>query len=310
MEKPRALKKGDAVGLAAPGGAFDRRDFERGAAALEAAGYRVVYREDIFERSLYLAGDDERRAGELRELFADPEARAVFTVRGGYGALRLLPYLDRDFFRKNPKILVGFSDATILHAFFQNRCGLVSFYGPHLVSHISAGPGDPSFDRLFSLLSGDERPDDLCGGGLETLSEGRAEKKAVRGRLAGGCLSLLVLTPGTPLFRSNRGKILFIEDVGEAPYKVDRMLTYLRQAGYFEGVGGVVFGEMVRCENPGGGPPGVREAILNAVGDLPAPILHGCLTGHGETNLTLPLGALAELDVEKRTLALKEPVVS
>jgi muramoyltetrapeptide carboxypeptidase len=249
--------------------------------------------EGIFEREGYLAGDDPRRLAELWAALEEPETAAILCARGGYGTMRLLDRLPTDRIRRARKLLVGFSDVTALHAAWA-RAGLRSLHGPMVATLGDAREG--LVDRFVGALTGGRpapRP-------LEPVVPGRAEAP-----LLGGNLAVLASLSGTPYFPPLAGSVLFLEDVGERPYRVDRMLTQLRLAGVFAEVAGVVVGAFTECKP---GPDGVTvESVLrDRLGDLRVPVAFGLPAGHVEDNLELPLGAPVELDAVKGELVFLE----
>jgi muramoyltetrapeptide carboxypeptidase len=274
------------VRVIAPGSGFEPAPFEAGLAVLrDGLGLRPRFRDDITAREGYLAGNDQRRLDEWNEAVADREARAIFCARGGYGAMRLLPALDPSPLLAHPKLLVGFSDVTALHARL-NRAGLATLHGP-VVTQLGRAPGD-ALDQLASLLFGAGAEPGLAG--TATIRPGR-----VTGPLLGGSLTLLAHLCGTPWLPSLRGAILFFEDVGERPYKLDRYLTQLSLSGALDGVAGVAVGQLTGCD---GGPDGGGEALAavrRLVAALGVPAIEGLPAGHEDRNLALPLGPRATL---------------
>jgi len=239
LKKPPPLRRGDTIAIAAPASCFDREAFLAGVARLEQLGFRTRFREDLFSKKRYLAGDDARRFAELKEFLLDDEVRAIFTARGGYGSMRLLPLLaelPRDLL---PKILMGYSDITSFLNFAQQQWGWVTFQGPVVAKDISERMAPTGQASLLRCLSDPDPLGVLQPEGLATLHPGTA-----RGRLVGGCLSLIVCSLGTPYQLNTKGSILYLEDVGEKLYSIDRMLTHLRLAGLFKGVRGIVFGPL------------------------------------------------------------------
>jgi muramoyltetrapeptide carboxypeptidase len=279
-----------------------REGFSAGAAIL---GRRYSLRHDdaLFSREGYLAGSDERRLVELTAALADPEARAVVLARGGYGLLRILPFLDPAALAARPIPIVGFSDGTALLA-HAARAGVTAVHGP-VVTQL---PNLPATDHeaLFRLLE-DPSPGVLLEG-LEALVPGRA-----RGRLVGGNLEVFSRLVGTPYFPDVAGAILFIEDLGERPYRVDRLVTHLDLAGVFGAVEGVVVGDFSSCLEPEAtraSSPTAAEVLVERLGRLAIPVALGGLFGHGTRNLALPYGCLCELDAFSGTLTALEGVVS
>jgi muramoyltetrapeptide carboxypeptidase len=289
MLRPPPLRAGDVVRVIAPGSAFEAAAFEKGVAVLrDRLGLRPRFRDDITAREGYLAGDDRRRLAEWDEAVADPEARAIFCARGGYGCTRLLPLLDLAPLLAHPRLLVGFSDVTALHALL-NGAGLASLHGP-VVTQLGRAP-EEALAHLEALLLGapPSRPDGP-GRGLEgtaTIRPGIAS-----GPLLGGCLALLAHLCGTPWLPSFRGAILFIEDVGEPPYRLDRYLTQLAQSGALRGLAGVAVGQLAGCDLGDGDAAATVRAL---VGSLGVPAIEGLPAGHEDRNLAMPLGARATL---------------
>src|SRR6185437_10065561 len=235
--KPRALRPGDKIGILAPASSFNREAFERGCNRLRKMGYEPVYSPEIFARDLYFAGSAARRLNELKSLLARDDIAGMICVRGGYGANYLLERLDFNLFAQHPKIFLGCSDITSLLTAITDRTGLITFHGPMIAKDISDG----SFDGASwsNALEGAESWE-IGTAGVEVLRSGQAQ-----GRLYGGCLSVLVASLGTPFEVETGGKILLIEDIGEKPFRIDRMLMHLHLAGKFKGVRGFIFGEML-----------------------------------------------------------------
>jgi muramoyltetrapeptide carboxypeptidase len=289
---PPALRPGDVVRVIAPSSSFDPDPFERGLTVLsERLGLRPRMRADVAARWRYLAGDDARRADEWREAVADPEARAIVCARGGYGALRILPAIDPAPLLARPKLLVGFSDITALHALL-NRAGLATVHGPG-VTQLARLP-EEGLQHLEALLRRSAPPAGSAppapGAGLvgrATVRPGRAS-----GPLLGGSLTLLSHLAGTPYAPRLEGAILFLEDVAEKPYRLDRYLTHLALAGALRGVAGIAVGQLTGCDDANAhGADVVREAILA----LGVPAIEGLPAGHEDANFALPLGARATL---------------
>jgi muramoyltetrapeptide carboxypeptidase len=277
--------------VVAPASPFDPAALEAGLAVLRGPlGLRPRLRPDLTARAGYLAGDDGRRLEEWREAVADREARAIFCARGGYGTMRLLPAIDPAPLLADPKLLVGFSDVTALHALL-NRAGLATVHGP-VVTQLGRAPAD-AVAHLKALLYGEApRPSvwgaPEAGAGLAggaTVTPGRA-----RGRLLGGSLALLGHLCGTPWMPLLEGAILILEDVGERPYRLDRYLTQLALAGALRGLAGVAVGQLTDCDGEAG-----AEVVRRLVGALGVPAAEGFPFGHEDRNLALPLGPRATL---------------
>lgn len=283
------LRPNDTVAVVAPCGPFDRPSFEKGLAVI-AERYRPVFSDRIFEAHRYLAGTDDARAAELQRALDDEGTKAVFLARGGYGAMRLLPSLRLHA----PKPLVGFSDATAFHLPMQAK-GWRTLHAP-VLTQLGKQPADV-VARLFDLLEG--RPVAPLAG-TRTVVPGVAE-----GRLVGGNLSVLTRLVGTPYFPSLNGAVLLLEDVGERPYRLDRMWTHLTLAGVLNGVAGVVFGEFTGCEEKDAAysSADVLDELAQALG---VPCAAGFVIGHGDVNFPVPLGARVRLDADRQALTFVE----
>jgi muramoyltetrapeptide carboxypeptidase len=301
IRAPR-LRAGDPIRVIAPSGPVPRDVFDAGLAALRAR-YDVRFDEGLFAREGFLAGSDERRLDELRAALADQTARAIVMARGGYGLLRLLPFLDPDQLRAAPRPLVGFSDGTALLA-FAARAGVAAIHGP-VVTQLGTLPATDQ-QSLFQLLE-DPAPGALLAD-LDEVIPGR-----VQGRLLGGNLEVFSRLLGTPFLPDLGGAILFIEDSGERPYRVDRLITHLDLAGVFGAVSGVVVGSFSGCTEPESlraGSPTADDVLLERLARLPIPVVLNAQFGHGTRNLALPYGCLAELDTRNGTLVALEGAVS
>lgn len=291
------LQPGDLVAVIAPSSplrSVDEGLLEQGVALLESWGLRVRL-QLAGQRHLYLAASDEQRAGHLHAVLADPEIRAVFALRGGYGALRLLPRL-REHPTPEPKLLVGFSDLTVLHAAAARLWPAVEpVSGPSLATpQLLDDTADAERTRR-SLHGSLFDPRHSVVEAVEFLRQGRA-----RGPLWGGCLSMVASLLGGPFPFETPDTILFLEDRAEAPYRVDRLLVQLRNAGTFAAVRGVVFGRMPGCADPYND---LRDVIRDVLADLDVPVAYGLPSGHGAVNLTLRLGSDAELDSARGTFS-------
>jgi len=300
--RPPRLKAGDVVRVVAPSGPVPREAFQAGVAALRGR-YEVRFDDGVFARDGFLAGSDERRLTELNAALADPDARAVLMARGGYGLLRILPFLDPGILRAAPRALVGFSDGTAMLG-FAARAGVASIHGP-VLSQLGGLPADDQ-RTLVRLL--EEPSPGLLLNDLDELIPGR-----VQGRLLGGNLEVFSRLVGTPYMPDISGAILFIEDLAERPYRVDRLLTHLDLAGVFGAVSGVVTGDFSACLEPEAtraDSPTAAEVLVERLGRLPIPVALGAAVGHGTRNTALPYGCMAELDTRKGTVVALEGAVS
>ena len=290
---PPKLHRGDPVRVIAPSGPFDPAIFEKGLHVLsERLGLVPRMRADVTARRGYLAGEDARRAEEWREAVADPEARAIFCARGGYGAMRILPAIDPARLADSPKLLVGFSDVTALHAVL-NRGGVATVHGP-VVTQLGRAPDD-ALRHLEALLF--ETPPHPGAWGAPAPGAGLVAERTVRpgrasGPLLGGTLTILAHLAGTPYAPQLDGAILLLEDVGEKPYRIDRCLTQLALSGALAGVAGVVIGRFTACDDGGLLAADVVRETIQALG---VPAVEGLPVGHEDANFAVPLGVPATL---------------
>jgi muramoyltetrapeptide carboxypeptidase len=300
--KPPALRPGDTVGIVAPASNIKREDLEAGCEALRRAGYRPFYFESILDQDLYFAGSVERRTRELEEMFVREDVRAIVCARGGYGANYVLEALDLEKISAHPKIFVGYSDATALLTYFSDALGLITFHGP-MVAKDWAQQGGVDLASWQAALMGASAWDlNLgAGSGASGLVDGTGE-----GILYGGCLAILVASLGTPFEIETAGTILFLEDVAEKPYRIDRMLMQLRLAGKLDEVRGIAFGEMRDCLQTVNQGYTLEEVVLRIVGSLRIPVAYGVRSGHVTAgNMTLPIGVRAGLTVSGGRVSLQ-----
>jgi muramoyltetrapeptide carboxypeptidase len=293
--KPQALRAGDTIAIAAPASPFDREAFERGVAVLQSAGYRVKIPDNLFSRKGYLAGSDSERSSQLTKHFNDESVKAIFCARGGFGSMKLLPLLDFETICAHPKILVGYSDITALLVAVYTRCGMVTFHGP-LVTTLGTG-SEKTRTALIDTV-GSNRPLEFKPTKPVVLNRGRASGPVVGGNLTSICHLL-----GTPYEPRFEGHLLLLEDRGEAPYRIDRMLSQLRLAGHLDGIAGVILGSFQDC----GSPEDVYATVKEAFRHTDVPILAGFDLGHGTDNLTVPIGLEADMGTEDRSLRFQEP---
>ena len=297
MRKPPPVRPGDLIGIVAPGAAVEEGVIHAGVRALEGAGYRIRLGRSVLKRTGYLAGTDAERLADLVDMFEDREVGAILAARGGYGSGRLLPLFDPVIAERHPKAFVGYSDLTFLLTQLVQRAGLVSFHGPMLAGLEQNRDGGAA---LLALLSGDRAGWNLSARSI--VQPGMAE-----GMVVGGCLSILVAALGTPYAIETDGRLLFIEDVNEKPYRIDRMLTQLRQAGKLDAVAGVIFGEMQGCVSGPAEAVSVVDVLRDAFATARYPVVFGLSSGHGGGATTLPLGIRARLAGERLSL-LESPL--
>ena len=287
---PPLLSSGDRIGVAAPASPVDKNLFNSGIKVLEEMGFKIYIPEGLFKEEKYLAGSDEFRADVINSLFADSTISAVMCVRGGFGSIRMLPYINLDLVRKNPKFFIGFSDISALLTVFCQQCGFVTFHGPMVATLADAD--DISKEALQrALLSGVQ--------GRVSAEKGRTIKPGrARGTISGGNLSTLCHLVGTEYAPSYKDHIVFLEDTGEALYRIDRMLTQMKLAGCFNGVAGIALGDFEDC--------GDFNEICTLIGYIfkndDIPIFAGLEVGHGNRNIVIPVGATADIDADKRVI--------
>ena len=302
LRKPPRLRPGDRIGVISPAAAVNADKLQRGCLALAQLGYAIRRGEHVLDRHRYLAGTDHARLADFSALWHDPDVRAIFCSRAGYGSGRLLPLLDFAALVHTPKIFLGYSDVTLLLNTLVQRAGMVCFHGPLVAGEFAEALTPRSQSHLFRLLT--------TGFGETALTFPTTVQSGVsEGRLVGGCLSVLVATLGTPFTIETDGAILFIEDIGEKPYRIDRMLTQLKQAGKLERLAGVIFGELLSCRGDTADPTLLLSVIAEVFADYHYPIGFGLPAGHEGENLALPFGIRVQLDTDCQTLTFLEPAV-
>jgi muramoyltetrapeptide carboxypeptidase len=312
---PPRLRPGDTLGLIEPAtatdDAFDVTLVEEAVAAL---GLKSKRGKHVLSRFGYLAGGDRERAVDVNAMYADSDVRAILAIRGGWGCARILPFLDYAVIRANPKLLIGYSDITALHLAVAARGGAITLHAPNGASAWGAQSvtsfKEIAFDGAMPTYSNPAATEDRLAQRkwrVQTITPGVA-----RGRLLGGNLTVLTALVGTPYFPDFRGAILLLEDVDEAEYRVDRMLTQLALAGILSSVAGVVFGHCTDCKGSSSGVYGgftISDVLRQHLGALGVPAFQGSFFGHLENQFTLPLGTLAEIDAAAGTIRLLEPAV-
>lgn len=301
VRKPRSLQPGQTIGVVATAGCVDGDRLEAGVEAIRRAGFKAELAPAIRERKGYLAGAEAERAKALAEFFRRDDISAVFSARGGFGSIQLLSHLDPRVIARHPKIFVGYSDVSILLNWLLGRCGMATFHGPMVAMDLARGLAARSADFFWGTLSGEKRTWEVKVD--RVVRTGRAEAG-----MMGGCLSILVTTLGTPFEIDTAGKLLFLEDVGEKPYRIERMLTHLRMAGKLDALAGLVLGSFTDCEEEG--ERGVGEIVQEFFHDAPYPVVAGFPAGHGEENLILPFGVKMALDAGNGILSLLESPVA
>lgn len=304
--RPFALRRGDTVGIVAPASNIKQDALLAGCEALRRLGYNPVYDDSILEHDLYFAGLAQRRLEELHAMFLREDVRAILCARGGYGANYLVEALDLDLIRKHPKIFIGYSDITSLLTLFCDEASLAVFHGPMAAKDFVADDGVDVASWEYALSGAMSWP--VADSGAKGLIPGFAE-----GIFYGGCLPMLTATLGTRHEIQTSGTILFLEDIGSKPYQIDRMLMQLKLAGKFEGVRGIVFGQMNDCTQHPLQPYTLEEVVLRIVGSLGVPVAFGLRSGHvAQRNITLPIGVRASLTVigDQAELQFLEPATT
>ncbi|MGL1958417.1 MAG: LD-carboxypeptidase [Colwellia sp.] len=321
--KPKRLKSGDTIGLIAPSSNVrENEEITFATEVLKSFGFKVKHGKYLFDRYGYLAGQDKDRAWDVNNMFADTSIDGIFCLRGGYGAPRILPYLNYDLIAKNPKVFIGYSDVTALLNAIYARTGLVTFHGPiakqnftdYTLEHFKKilfnpiAPTElatpPAFEGREGLVDKDNR--------LRVLSKGKGSgviRGIATGQLIGGNLSLLVKLVGTPYEPDYQGKILFLEEIEEAPYRIDGMLTHLWLAGRLQQLAGIVFGKCTDCEASSPPSLSIEQVFNDRLSHLGIPVLQGLMIGHIDDLSTIPVGSLATLDVNSKRLILQETAV-
>ncbi len=310
---PALLKPGDTIMFVAPAGVVDRDQVMLAKKRLEERGYQVIIRDDMFSAEGYLAGSDKRRAEELMQAFRDPNVDAIFPVRGGYGVMRILEMLDYDVIRQNPKLVIGYSDITALHAAMNSHGGMVSYHSPVPMAGLGSEENLTPFSAKYFFRAIEENPDSqkdytiaIPSDVSQPVSLGTG---TARGRLTGGNLSLVAALEGTPYAIDTQDAILLIEDVSEAPYRIDRMLRQLQLSGKLQSLRGAVLGQFTNTEerekNEIEDPRFSAEGVLRQYFEpLNIPVLMNFPIGHHEMNCTVPLGGEVEIDADQATLSI------
>jgi len=307
MLKPRALEPGSRLAVVAPASSFPRDEFDDGIAELKRLGFIPVYDDSVFARLPYVAGPAALRADAIHKALVDPTIAGIIGVRGGFGSAHVLPLLDRSEIRRARKAFIGYSDLTSLLAFVSTGCELVAFHGPTVAGRLGKGTGAYDRDSFVNALCRRQPMGELTTPAVETIKGGE-----VSGPLFGGTLAQLVASLGTPFaFSPPQGHVLFLDEVNERPYRLDRMITQLRQSGVLARAAAVVVGELPGCDEPSGSPT-ARAVVADLFGDFPGPVLIGFPSGHtAGPAMTLPLGALCRVvGVRRSRLVIEAAAVA
>lgn len=298
MIYPEPLKKGDKIAFIAPSSPVDEERIKPSINAIEALGLEVVVGKSCTSKNGFLAGEDTVRADDINMMFADKTIKGIFAMRGGYGSARILDLLDYKTIRQNPKVFTGYSDITALHVAFNQKCDLITFHAPMPASEFYEGIDEYTMNFFKrSMFCNDslgimENPKEQE---IKTLVKGKA-----KGRIVGGNLTLLASSLGTKYEVDTKGKILFLEDVDEAPYRIDRMLLQLKQSGKFKDAAGIILGQWTRCEAENKeNTLELEEIFKQLIGTENKPTIYNIACGHSTPTMTIPMGAFAKIDNDK-----------
>jgi muramoyltetrapeptide carboxypeptidase len=306
IRKPRALCPGDRLAIVSPASPFVREEFDRGVDEIRRLGFEAVYDDSVFARQRYVSGPAAVRAAAIHGAWRDPSVSGLIAVRGGYGSAQVLPLLDRDEARRARKPFIGYSDLTAMLTFLTLGCDVVAFHGPMLAGRLGRGVEGYDAASFMAALCRPEPMGEIAPAGLESIRRGEAA-----GPLFGGTLTQLLASLGTPFaFAPPAGYVLFLDEVGERPYRLDRMVTQLRQAGLLASASAVVIGELPRCDEPSGDPT-ARAVMAQLFADFPGPVVIGFPSGHTVTPaITLPFGVRARVVADARPrLVIEEAAV-
>lgn len=313
--KPKRLQAGNTIGLIAPASnVWENEEINFAIDILKSFGFKVKKGKYLYQRYGYLAGNEQERAWDVNNMFADPNIDAIFCLRGGYGTPQILPHLNYDLIQQNPKALIGYSDITALLNAITAKTGLITFHGPIARQNFT----EYTLNNFKKILFTPKAPIQLASPPAFEQKEGQAEQDnrltvihhgEAQGELIGGNLSLMVKLIGTPYEPNYQNKILFLEDVEEAPYRIDGMLTHLALAGRLQQVAGIIFGKCTDCEAQSPPSLSLEQVLFDRLSNLNIPIIRGLMIGHIDDNATIPIGAMAQLSTKTRTLTLLETAV-
>jgi muramoyltetrapeptide carboxypeptidase len=305
MVKPPAVQPGDRIAVVSPASAFARDELDRGVAELRRLGYEPEYDDSIFETALFTSGSAETRASAFMRAWSDPDIAALIAVRGGYGSVQLLPIFDSWAAQQTPKLFIGYSDNTSLLSWLTCQCGVTALHGPMLERRLARGEQGYDSNSFLRLMRGQGQGLQLNPDGLTVVRSGEAA-----GILFGGTITQLVGSLGTRFaFNPPDDCILFLEDVNERPYRIDRMLTQLQQSGILARARGLVFGEMRGCG--AGETPSVVDVVRVLARDFNGPVLMGFPSGHTRGPCwTLPLGVRVRVQTAPASVIVEESPVS
>jgi len=312
--KPPKLKEGDKLALITPGSYISNEEKQESIGNLQVLGFEVEYSDKLMLMNGYFSGSDKERAEDINEMFERDDIKGILCARGGYGCVRTLPHIDYDIIKENPKVLIGYSDVTALHYGIFKKTGLITFHGPVGISNYSDFSKKYFKQVVMNPVEEIELTSSASGNndnvyGLTTINSGTAS-----GELVGGNLSIVVSLIGTDYDIDTKGKIIFLEEYVEEPYRVDRMLTQMIQAGKFDEAAGIALGVFRKCESKEENPSfsnsfNLMEVLKDRLSDLKIPVAYGLFFGHVKDKFTIPFGIKAELDADNYKLKLLEAAV-
>ncbi len=311
LVKPKRLKKGDLIGIISPASAPDELfKIEKGVKYLEGLGYKVKVGKNVQQNHGYLAGTDEQRIEDLHDMFKNKEVKAIVCSRGGYGTPRLLDKIDYKLIAKNPKIFVGYSDITALQMAFLQRTGLITFSGPMLAVDLYNSISPYTEEIFWRLITSNKKLGKVEQPGDEKVSA--LVKGTAKGRLVGGNLATFLSIAGTTYFPDIKNKILLLEEISEAPYRVDRMLSQLKLMGVFNKISGLILGAFTECveQNPEKKTLGIGEVIADYFYKLKIPVIYNFSYGHILNKITIPFGGTIRVNASRGIVEITENVVS
>lgn len=300
---PPSLKRGDTLGVIAPAGIVDRDALRRGITLLHQMGFVIELGKHVFAKHDFFAGDHDARLADLNAMIRDPKVKGIICARGGYGAVHLMHGFDLKSLQRHPKIIMGASDITLLLNWIYARIGLITFHGPMVSTNFSKGEQGIDFSSFYNAVMINDHKIKPERWDIRLKSKTVIHRDCAQGTLRGGCLSLLVATLGTDYEIDCSDAILFLEDVNEPPYRIDRMLQQMTDAGKFNQIRGVVFGEMLNCDDPKHPRWTTRKVLEDFFGRFRGPVVLGLSSGHTRNPfITLPIGAHAVLDTRTKPI--------
>ncbi|WP_028828697.1 S66 peptidase family protein [Proteocatella sphenisci] len=305
MRYPKKLEVGATVGLIAPSSPISSERMEKCISAVESQGYKVRTADNLTQNYAgFMAGDGEVRAKWINSMFADPEVDAIFCIRGGYAGNRAMEYLDLETIKNNPKIFVGYSDVTSMHLAINQSCNFVTFHGPMVSSNMVDEFDNLTKESFFKTLNAEEKYEfkNPQGQDIKVLKEGKAT-----GEITGGNLAILCSSMGTEYEINTKGKILFIEDVGETISRIDRMAYQLLNSGKLKDCAGIILGQFTECSNDEVPEYTEIECFADAMRGIDVPVMYNIQSGHDHPMMTLPLGGVCTMDTFKKTLVFEAP---